>query len=223
MRTINFGWFSSILALVAEFKLFIMFSTYILVGALWGVINQKWSFVTALYYAFTACATGGLQKPSRTDDALLFTAFFILFGIPLYAMTLGTVASYFGEYVVLSMMKDEMENREAKRTVNFMERLDVLEDGAIDFEEWLCLELLRNDKASIDFLRQCRHEFQMMDEDESGTLTIDELRVQMPIIDSIIAKGKASLQKKDDTGDIPVSKENENSQQTSNFLSARRR
>lgn len=180
------------------------------------MISQGWTFITALYFAFTACATGGLQQPSRTDGALIFTAFFILIGIPLYAMTLGTVASYFGEYVVMSMMKDELEAREDQRTVNFMERLDILEDGAIDFEEWLCLELLRNNKVSIDFLRNCNHDFADMDVDESGTLTIDELRVQMPVIDSIMAKGAefARQASQRSGGKAPENKENENELQT---------
>lgn len=212
LQNVRFGWFSSILAFVAEFKLFIIFTTYIMIGCVWGMVAQDWTFITALYYAFTACATGGLQQPKRTDGALLFTAFYVLMGIPLYAMTLGTVASYFGEYVIESMMAEEMENREAQRTVNFMERLDVLGDGRITFEEWLCLELLRNNRVSIDFLQQCKHDFDVMDEDSNGSLSVDELKHRMPVIEAIIAKAKQVEKKTTSDDDIPENKENENKQ-----------
>lgn len=71
-------------------------------------IYHGWSFTTSCYFAFFALSTGGLQGPGGTSDAeMLFTAFFLLIGIPLFGAAMSRVVDWLLDKYVRAVRSSE--------------------------------------------------------------------------------------------------------------------
>lgn len=66
------------------------------IGTTFEVCYNKWTFGRALYFAFFALSTGGLQAPGTVDDAeMWFVAAFVFSGVPVLAAVVGHASSQF--------------------------------------------------------------------------------------------------------------------------------
>lgn len=73
-------------------------------AVIYGMAKLDWSFIKSLYFAVTTVSTGGLQGPpcvsgggnpqrcELADSDAVFVAFYAMFGVPLYFLTLGIFA-----------------------------------------------------------------------------------------------------------------------------------
>merc|ERR1712025_1206962 len=88
-----------------EFKIPLFFLFWIGLG--WVISCAWWKFtiVEGIYFAITACSTGGLQVPEKSNGATIFTGFYLLIGIPLYALSLTTAAAYGMQFIVASRVE----------------------------------------------------------------------------------------------------------------------
>ena len=84
--------------LTSENRIYFVFLAWVLLGIVWGMLDQDWDPITATHFAISALATGGLTAPPVNSDGILpaepaiFCGFYCLFGIPLMAITFGHFA-----------------------------------------------------------------------------------------------------------------------------------
>lgn len=89
-------------------RIYLIFVLWVVMGVTWGIIDQKWDPITSTHFAISALATGGLTAPPVDSDSgilptgpALFCGFYCLFGIPLMALTMATIARVLVEgYIV---------------------------------------------------------------------------------------------------------------------------
>eukprot|EP00934_Nitzschia_sp_Nitz4_P003197 Nitzschia sp. Nitz4//scaffold98_size77359//60977//61803//NITZ4_005556-RA/size77359-processed-gene-0.21-mRNA-1//1//CDS//3329560781//3187//frame0 len=81
-----------------ENRIYVAFVLWLVLGVSWGMKDQGWDLVTATHFAVSALATGGLTAPpvdkngTLPASAAIFCGVYCLFGIPLFALTLGHFA-----------------------------------------------------------------------------------------------------------------------------------
>ena len=122
----------------------------------WGHKRQGWDIITATHFAVSALATGGLTGPEVNANGVLptepaiFCGVFCLFGIPLFALTLGHFARVLVEgYVAAVEEKAVIES--------IVQPLDVTEfeyakhlcstDSDVHLSDFIVLQLLRQGKV----------------------------------------------------------------------------
>lgn len=164
---------------VDAWRMPIAFFVWILLGVLFGYFHEDFSIITALYYAITACSTGGLEVPRRHETSLAFCGIYIVVGIPLYAMSLSKAATQVMVMVVAARLEDEIrEAREqATREVCCILK-DFLADDEVDESEFIQFQLLRRQNpqhVTYSWLMEQRRLFEALDVDGSGSLDMQEL------------------------------------------------
>ena len=80
---------------------------WLAIGCIYGVVRERWTFITSLYYASAACSTGGLQGPTPDPSGVWFTAIYCIIGVPLYGVSdllvFSSKLSTFGANPILSL------------------------------------------------------------------------------------------------------------------------
>lgn len=149
----------------------------------WGHKRQGWDLITSTHFAISALATGGLTGPEVNamgilpTEPALFCGFFCLFGIPLFALTLGQFARVLVEGYIAAV-----EEKAVKQSI--YQPLIVTEfeyakhlcstDGDIHLSDFLVLQLLRQGKIDIRMVKLIKAQFDALDTDGSGLITFDE-------------------------------------------------
>jgi hypothetical protein len=100
---------------------FLILSSWILLSIIWAMSYLRWSFVKSLYFAITTLATGGLQGPSCLEQkgsqsqpceidsvAAVTIGIYSMIGVPLYFLTLGTVAGAIIQHSVKARNKAKL-------------------------------------------------------------------------------------------------------------------
>lgn len=92
------GWYEHRSRIILTTALIIWFG----VGVTYGMVMEKWSFVESLHFAVSCLSTAGLQTPTCEGESpetcavathrAVYLGFYILVGVPLYAVTLGQFA-----------------------------------------------------------------------------------------------------------------------------------
>ncbi|KAK3248209.1 hypothetical protein CYMTET_42319 [Cymbomonas tetramitiformis] len=73
---------------------FVFLGLWILMGIAFGTLHENWSVARSLYFSVAALCTAGLQAVDSSDDvSFLFVGLYTLTGVPIYAYTLGNVAT----------------------------------------------------------------------------------------------------------------------------------
>jgi len=74
-----------------------LFLIWIMLGIMYGIVREKFSFIQALWFSITSLSTGGFQPPTvheDSEDAVLFLlTIWLTLGIPLFGMVLFALAA----------------------------------------------------------------------------------------------------------------------------------
>lgn len=164
-----------------NWKMAITFWTWILIGTVFLSTNEGYSFVRSAYYAVTACSTGGLHNIPMKDWVSKTWAFYILVGIPMYAITLSTGAAWVMRQMITERLDEEIRLAREQSTREVCTLLkSCLADGVIDGQEFLQLQLLRRQNpqfVSFEWLEEQRTKFEELDEqsEKDGNCSLKEL------------------------------------------------
>jgi hypothetical protein len=150
---------------------------------LWGVKRQGWDVITSAHFAVSALATGGLTGPSVNSEGILptepaiFCGLYCLFGIPLFALTLGHFARLLVESYVTAVEEKIMSE-------SISEPIDLTEyeyaknlcstDADIHLSDFIVLQLLRQGRVDIRMINMIKNQFKQLDKDCNGVLSFDE-------------------------------------------------
>eukprot|EP00557_Chaetoceros_sp_GSL56_P012566 CAMPEP_0176481548 /NCGR_PEP_ID=MMETSP0200_2-20121128/2884_1 /TAXON_ID=947934 /ORGANISM="Chaetoceros sp., Strain GSL56" /LENGTH=299 /DNA_ID=CAMNT_0017877771 /DNA_START=628 /DNA_END=1524 /DNA_ORIENTATION=+ len=139
-------------------RIFTVFLAWLFTGIWWGHNRQGWDIITSTHFAVSALATGGLTGPPVNSNGILptepalFCGVYCLFGIPLFALTLGHFARILVEGYVAAVEENVVRQ-------SIYHPLDVTEfeyaknlcsnDDEIHMSDFLVLQLLRQGKIDI--------------------------------------------------------------------------
>ena len=169
-------------------------------GLIYGLVNEKWNFVTSLLFIVSACQTSGLVEPnvSRNDNAWpsVFIAFLCVVGVPVWSYTLGSCATLLAQWRQNRRHILHTFERQRKAEGAFHRRLQHLQASeatslcctsggcgtpgdarAVDRAEFMTLWLLRNDMVSEAALASMESEFEFLRADQSSKLRSDKVEL----------------------------------------------
>lgn len=166
-------------------RIFTVFVAWLFIGIWWGHKRQGWDIITSTHFAVSALSTGGLTGPPVNSsgilptEAALFCGVYCLFGIPLFALTLG----HFARILVEGYVAAAEENAVIK---SIYHPLDVTEfeyaknlcskDDEIHLSDFLVLQLLRQGKIDIRTVTLIKAQFDALDNDGSGKLSLEKVK-----------------------------------------------
>jgi Ca2+-binding EF-hand superfamily protein len=180
------SWLSTMLRKVwnSETRIYFVFVAWVLLGIVWGMLDQGWDPITATHFAVSALATGGLTAPPVNSQGILpaapaiFCGFYCLLGIPLMAVTLGHFArvlvaghvAAMEEYALTRpMTATEYDIAKQNLTVRTSHKGRGLHLG-----DFVVLQLMRQGKLSVETFQLLKKEFEILDKDQTGMLTLEE-------------------------------------------------
>ena len=159
-----------------------VFALWIAVGITWGVMYQKWDVITATHFSVSALATGGLTGPevNPVDGILpagpaIFCGLYCLFGIPLFALTLGHFARVLVSKQVSALEANALARPLTREEFDLAKHLTTKEDNEVHLSDFIVLQLLRQGKLSMEAVEVMKQNFQSLDRDKRGTITLDEI------------------------------------------------
>jgi len=164
-------------------RIFTVFVIWICTGIWWGNKRQGWDIITATHFAVSALATGGLTAPSVNADgilpteAALFCGMYCLFGIPLFALTLGHYArvlvegyvSAVEERAVLENIRHPLDFAEFEYAKNLCSS-----DKYMHLSDFIVLQLLRQGKVDMKVVNLIKSQYELLDTKCSGRVSSDE-------------------------------------------------
>lgn len=158
-----------------EMKVQLILLLFVVVGITYGMVHEKWSFITSLYFAITAMSTAGLQGISdpKDDFSCWFTGVYVLLGVPLYGMALGIYAGG----LVEAREQAELERAVNKQITATEFRAKTHGDSQIEPLDFLEIELLRCGITDMDFLDHVRQKFAQYDIRKNGVISFEEMTV----------------------------------------------
>ena len=122
---------------------FLALALWLLVGVLFGMFNQEWTFVTSLYFAVSSLSTGGLQGVNTrvTEDGVtlltgkggnalvsLFTGVYTMSGVPVFGVALGQFAGFFVDAYVAKKEEEAMMRELTIEEFDFVKKLGTDDD-----------------------------------------------------------------------------------------------
>ena len=156
-----------------------------MMGIVYGMVKEQWTFWTSLYFAVTSMSTAGLQGIGDPEDpeSTIFTGLYALVGVPLYGLALGQGAS-----LLVQARVKRLARKQFNQVISLEEFQTAQEDlpttdagdndvNAIELIEFLQMECLRTGKCDLQFLKDTVAHFKACDLDSSGTISRDEIVV----------------------------------------------
>ena len=135
-------------------------------------------------------STAGLQAPSvkgvgedryLEDFPALFVFFFSMTGVPIFGLALGQLGGLLVDHHIAAKERESMAKLLTKDEFDSVSGLDygAGDEGAqlVSFAEFALLEMLRLGKTNVEQMKHIKEEFQRRDEDGSGDLTWEEIRL----------------------------------------------
>jgi len=160
---------------------------WLTVGVVYGVVKEKWSFITSLYYASAACSTGGLQGPTPDDTGVWFSAIYCIIGVPIYGYTLGQFANGLSESYLKRMKKDTLASAITAAEFSVVSTLrghgnhshGAKAHGGIDLFDFTLMELYRLRKTDDEEIQEIFQNFEALDADQNGIFTRSEMQAAL--------------------------------------------
>lgn len=163
-----------------ENRIFSVFLLWLSGGIAWGILDQKWDPITATHFAVSALATGGLTGPNVNADGILpadpaiFCGVFCLLGIPLFALTLGHFARVLVAEHVAALERSALTRPITQSEYDLAARLTTPKDNVVHLSDFIVLQLLRQGKLSVEGMEVLKHNFDLLDKDGNGALSLEE-------------------------------------------------
>ena len=170
-----------------EYRIYLVFSAWMLLGILWGHLNQGWDLITSTHFAVSALATGGLTAPDVNEHGILptgpslFCGFYCLFGIPLFALTLGHFARILISNHVAAANRTSIMRPLHRAEFEFAKSL-CSTDNFVHLSDYVVLQLMRQGKVSMDTVKIIKKQFNSLDRDRKGVLTMDEATQKLDVV-----------------------------------------
>ena len=170
---------SAVHALFFEHRTLLIWALWVALGTAWGVTQQRWDGVRSLHAALSALTTSGLEAPALDAagrvpaSSSLFLAGYCLFGIPITGLALAHFAGIFVARMVADKERKALTRPLTEGEFAVAEQL-FMDDGRVDFGEFLALELMRLGRVDMGTLQLLKKEFIRLDADGSGELSKEE-------------------------------------------------
>ncbi|KAL1307327.1 hypothetical protein HN51_049287 [Arachis hypogaea] len=155
--------------LLAFFLLLIM----IIAGTVFLIMVEKLEFVDAFYCVCSTLTTLGYgDKSFSTEAGRIFAVFWILAG----TISLAQVFLYIAELNTESRQKKIVKWVLSKKMTNLdLEAADIDDDGTVGAAEFVVYKLKEMGKISQEDISLLMQEFEELDVDQNGTLSISDL------------------------------------------------
>mmetsp|Transcript_26481 Transcript_26481/g.40495 ORF Transcript_26481/g.40495 Transcript_26481/m.40495 type:complete len:535 (-) Transcript_26481:15-1619(-) len=166
------------------YRIFAVLFAWVAMGVVWGCKRQGWDVITAIHFAISALATGGLTGPAVNDMGILpaepaiFCGIFCLFGIPLFALTLGHFARFLVEGYV-SAVEEKLVRLSIAQPLEVTEfeyakHLCTPHDPVLHLSDFIILQLLRQNKIDMRTVELIKAQFQALDVNRTGVLELEQ-------------------------------------------------
>lgn len=162
-----------------DYRIYTVLCLWVMVGILWGILDQHWDPITATHFAVSALATGGLTAPQVNSDGILpakpslFCGMYCLLGIPLFALTLGHFAKVLVNKHVAETERVALTRPLSPADFEVAKHLTT-EDSVVHLSDFIVLQLLRQGKLTREGIKILKQKFELLDTDKSGTLTLEQ-------------------------------------------------
>ena len=168
----------------AEIRATLALLFWVFIGTVVYSVLENVHWIKGLYFAVAACSTAGLAGPSGTNSAsIAFVGLFTLFGVPIYAYTLGIFSNV---ATAKYLMKKAQTTRLAAITEQEFHAADRLgdpgagpQDGSIDRYEFALLWFLRTGKVSPDDIDTMQNDFDDLDADDNQVFDNSEMQAAL--------------------------------------------
>lgn len=194
--------------MASENRIYVVFLAWVILGIVWGMLDQGWDPITATHFAISALATGGLTAPPVDANGILppepaiFCGLYCLFGIPLMAITFGHFARVLVSGHVAAMEEWALtrpitatdyeiaktyliKSREGKINPDFYAPRSILRRRnetpsscpswrGLRLSDFIVLQIFRQGRISVEAIDILRKEFELLDKDKTGLLTLEE-------------------------------------------------
>jgi hypothetical protein len=122
---------------------------------------------------------GGLYGLSEDTQSwlFLFTAFYIMFGVPLMAFSFGLLANAATNNAGSSLLEAKISARITNEELDMMKSFGIENgDGSIDNKEYVILTLVRIGALAPELIRVINSRFQALDVYNRGCITYADLQ-----------------------------------------------
>ena len=153
--------------------------------------NEEFGFGNSVYFAVSALSTGGHYALPGNNEPWVYalTALYCAFGIPLMGVAMATIASFFIRVGSIEDTLKLMKKPVTKLEVDMLTEFGLAdEDGEIDKSEFIILCMVRTGAASPELIKLIELYFNELDDDNSGTLSIDEILKNREQANSVAAQ-----------------------------------
>ncbi len=168
----------------SKHRIFAVLFVWVSMGVTWGVKRQGWDVITATHFAISALATGGLTGPEVNKYGILppepaiFCGIFCLFGIPLFALTLGHFARVLVEEYVSAveekMVRESIAQPLQVTEFEYAKHICTPEDPVIHLSDFIVLQLMRQNKVDSKLVELIKAQFEALDIDKTGMLHLEQ-------------------------------------------------
>jgi hypothetical protein len=145
--------------------------------AAWNT-NEEFNFINSLYFAVSSLSTGGHYSLPGGNREWVYglTGLYCAFGVPLMGVAMATIASFFINVGSIDDALQDMKKPISKEEIDMLTEFGLAdEDGEIDKSEFIILCMVRTGAVSPGLVKLIELYFNELDDDKSGTLTIDEI------------------------------------------------
>lgn len=162
-----------------ENRIYVCCIIWILVGIVWGKLDQKWDLITATHFSISALATGGLTAPQVNKEGILpakpsiFCGVFCLLGIPLFALALGHFATALVQDHLSAMELNALSRPMSKEEYETAMYLTTT-DSTVRLSDFIVMQLLKQGKISPETVKVLKQNFDAIDTDNTGSLTLEQ-------------------------------------------------
>eukprot|EP00466_Bigelowiella_natans_P001876 jgi/Bigna1/78814/fgenesh1_pg.57_\ len=151
---------------------------------MYGMLEEKFNFIRALYFSVTSLSTGGLQVASINPDEDTFTnwfmAFWIMTGVPVFGIAVGQLAGVLVEAYTRHRLYEKLNAEVQEEDFLYACQIDkATGNEEVRFGEYLEFTLLRAGLVPVTVLDEIKNRFKLMDVDNSGSINILEMRASL--------------------------------------------
>lgn len=168
----------------SEIKAVSILVAWVIVGTIVYALLEDVHWIKGLYFAVAACSTAGLAGPSSSNAAsILFVGLYTLFGVPIYAYTLGIFSNVVTANYISNKASAQRQEAISQEEFNAANRLGDPkvgpEDGSIDTYEFALVWFLRNGKIEPGDIKDMQQDFDELDADDNGRFDSCEMQAAL--------------------------------------------